>query len=111
MNHHTFKQNVDSITQNVKATLTEKAAEYAHDGDRHSNFRHAGKVLNCTPEKALVGFAVKHTVAMLDFVDELDHGKARPIEQWREKIRDQIGYLILLETLIVDRNNKGDMES
>ena len=83
-------------------TLTAKNDEYAH-GDALSNFKRAGKRLNCTPERALIGFMEKHSVALIDFIDDLDTNNLQPYDRWDEKIGDSIVYLILLEALVAER--------
>jgi len=87
----------------IEKTAGSKAKEYAHDGDRLSNFKQAANLLHCTPEKALMGFVTKHIVALYDFLNELEQGKNQDIEQWLEKTNDIIVYMILLEGLLIER--------
>ena len=54
----------------VEKTLTAKADEYAR-GDRLSSFKQIAKLLNITPEKALISLVSKHIVATVDFINIL----------------------------------------
>lgn len=87
----------------IEKVLGEKADEYAR-GDRLSNFKKAGKLLDCTPETALFSIASKHIIALSDFCNDLEKGCCQPIERWVEKIGDIINYMILLEALVVERH-------
>ena len=80
--------------------LRSKAAEYAHGGDRLSNFKDAAAMNGCTPEQALWGFVTKHIIALKDFIKS---GETRPLEQWEEKIGDIQNYMVLLEALLSER--------
>lgn len=90
-------------------TLGNKSPEYASDTDKLHNFKRAGKMLNCSPAKALMGMKAKHDVSILDIVDKIDRSytdkKYYPknvptVELIEEKIGDSINYLILLEAII-----------
>jgi hypothetical protein len=91
----------------TERVLGAKADEYAR-GDRLSNFKKAADLLGCTPERALLGFAMKHIVALADFVADLEAGKNQPMSRWTEKTGDIINYMILLEALLVDRQTESE---
>jgi hypothetical protein len=91
--------------------LVSKAGEYAHRGDRLSNFKKAAALQSCTPERALWGMVSKHLVALSDFVDRLDAGEDIPESQWEEKIGDSINYLILLDALLQERRSAESISS
>jgi len=84
----------------TRKVLAEKAGEYATESDRFSNFRVAGKILGCSPEMALWGFAVKHLVSVIGIVEAVDQGEEVDLDLVDAKIGDLINYLILLECLI-----------
>lgn len=86
--------------------LGAKAVEYAHGGDRLSNFKEAASFLHCTPEKALMGFVTKHIIALRDFVEALENGKCATPEQWAEKTGDIRNYMLLLDGLLMERFSK-----
>lgn len=62
-----------------------------------------------TAEKALMGMKVKHDVSLLDMVEDLNRtATLHPIEQWKEKIGDNITYLYLLWVLACERHWGGE---
>ena len=87
-----FDKIVDERIKKIKEVLQKKGDEYA-TGDRMHNFKRAGELLGCTPEKALLGFLVKHIISVIDLIN----GKPLDID---EKIGDCINYFILLEALL-----------
>lgn len=99
MDHVTFKGIVDSEIKRVDEILLVKAAEYALDEDRLSNFRSAAALTGQRMRDVLGGFMLKHTVSIYDMLgDDADF----PIELWEEKITDHINYLILLKAVIIE---------
>lgn len=94
----------DRITS-MRGTLAGKAEEYASDNDRLHNFKVAARMESKpqTPEQALWGMLKKHLVSVVDIVDMTATGNC-PSEWLRnEKIGDAINYLVLLEALLVER--------
>jgi len=104
--HDEFKKLMYEILSRTTEVLDIKSAEYSTDKDKLHNFKRAGKMLQCTPEKALVGMWTKHVISILDIVDNIDNNTAFLdlnedfIGTLEEKITDAIKYLILLEALI-----------
>ncbi len=91
------------LDQTVK-TLLRKETEYASMTDRFHNFKVAARILNCTPENALLGMAMKHFVSVLDIVESLDTSNPKlDIPLINEKVGDAINYLILLEGMLLQR--------
>jgi hypothetical protein len=99
-----FNQIVESRLAATKHTLLAKADEYAR-GDRLSNFKVAGALQGCTPEKALGGLVAKHIVALYDFINDIDRGIVQPSERWNEKIGDIMAYMCLLDALVKERES------
>jgi hypothetical protein len=91
---------------NTESVLKSKGKEYATNNDRYHNFRVAARVLNTTPEKALLGMAAKHLVSILDIVENSSKGELINEAHLDEKIGDMINYLILLEGLLKERMSK-----
>ena len=81
-----------------------KNDEYSRNNDKLHNFKVAGRILNQTPEQALVGMWLKHLVSVFDIVDDLPN--LPPDETLNEKITDSINYLVLLEALIKERKRE-----
>lgn len=105
MNEADFNDVVIRRVERIKTILGRKAAEYASEGDRLHNFKSAGLLLGTTPEQALLGFLMKHLVSIFDMVHDVPV-QQKPLAQWDEKIGDAINYLILLEGLVVERDQK-----
>lgn len=104
-----FGRIVTSILETAEETLAAKSKEYAY-GDRLSNFKRAGALLEAAPEKALQGMLTKHIVSVFDMIDNLDK-TCPPMRLWDEKIIDIIGYMVLLRALLAERPSTLDMVS
>jgi len=102
MNTKKFNEIVEGCKAHISSVLAYKAEEYAR-GDRLSNFKSAGRRLDCTPERALIFFREKHEVSILDIVNDIDKGDLPEHNLLSEKIGDSINYLILLKALITER--------
>jgi hypothetical protein len=101
--------------EKTRKVLVSKNAEYASDTDKLHNFKRAGDMNRCSPEKALIGMWTKHIISLLDIVDELEekcgtNANTFPafdmvsyMDKIDEKIGDAVNYLILLEALIKER--------
>ncbi len=87
----------------LKLMVGQKHKEYSRGGDKLHNFKRAGQLLICSPERALIGMFIKHFVSLLDIVDDLDKGELPKPEILGEKIGDGINYFPLLEALIIER--------
>lgn len=104
MNVKKFNRVLEVRIGKTRAVLDSKNKEYASDTDKLHNFKRAGNMLQCSPEKALVGMMVKHTISILDIVDKINDKKEYPTKEMiEEKIGDNINYLILLEALIKEK--------
>lgn len=106
MTASTFDDILQKRLNSIASVLGAKAKEYASDYDRLHNFKRTAKILDCSPERALIGFFVKHLVSLLDIVDAIDPPE-EPLkpEVVNEKIGDAVNYLILLEGLLIERIN------
>ena len=99
-----FNDVVDGAIKNIQTVLKQKAMEYASNESRFHNFEVAGRKLNVTPEKALLGMMIKHEVSVEDMVNWIDQNpKKITLELINEKIGDNINYLILLKGLLINR--------
>ena len=98
-----FEEIVDNRCKDIKEILSNKAKEYAKD-DRLHNFKEAGRILKITPEEALKGMTTKHTICINDMIEDCKNNNFdKTIEYVKEKIGDEINYLILLEALLSER--------
>lgn len=96
-----FNDLLEGELSRVKSMLSSKAEEYASDKDRLHNFKQAAALQQETPEQALAGMMVKHTVSIYDMIET---GEKFPLEQWAEKITDHVNYLILLKAIVTERS-------
>ena len=115
MNDKDFDENLEYRISLMRKMLKSKGKEYSIGGDRLSNFKRASKILQCSPEKALIGMWIKHAVSLLDMMDELELKcgtnlgvfPAFKVEEYmgtaEEKIGDMINYLAILEIIIRER--------
>jgi hypothetical protein len=106
-----FMMNFDHVVsrrvQKIQSVLSKKAEEYAADNDRYHNFNVAGRILDVSPERALIGMWMKHVVSVLDLVDWIEDAPAKlTAELIDEKVGDTINYLLLLEGLLYKRINE-----
>jgi hypothetical protein len=108
MNHDTFNKLVESRLATCKEILIKKDKEYSSDTDRLHNFVVAGRMLGCTPIKALNGMMIKHSVSVSDIFTKMEADPLyRPSKDLiDDKITDVINYLLLAEGLMEDRRAK-----
>lgn len=100
MDNQEFNEILDQQLLQTKNTLTNKADEYARGKDRLSNFKKISAMMGVTNPHALLGLVMKHIVALVDFVNDLDAEILQPQDRWDEKIGDIIAYMILLKALV-----------
>jgi len=105
MQAQTFDAIVASRCEKIQTVLMTKAEEYASDDDRLHNFKLAARLYpsETTAEDALWGMMAKHLVSVLDIVAATKRGASPPAALRDEKIGDAINYLILLEALLIER--------
>ena len=98
-----FELFAHELLDHAEKVRIEKAAHYATDSDRLSNFRKAASLTGSSLPIAVSSMMVKHTVSIYDMVDNV-YGKD-PLgkynkDLWLEKLGDQINYLLLLYAAI-----------
>ena len=111
-----FKELLDELDGNSVATLVEKNARYAQNGDCLHNFRSGADIAGGTPAQACWGYVTKHLVALRDMVERDDFSNR---EDFLEKCQDTINYIRFLwcigndgvDTLLQDYNEGGYQES
>ena len=72
MNNEEFDKIIETRIEKIRRTLSFKQNEYAKGKDVLHNFKRAGHIMDCSPEKTLMFFKSKHDVSILDIVDEVD---------------------------------------
>jgi hypothetical protein len=103
MDTKTFNILASDIFEMCKYTLISKGKGYDPEEERLRSFHTAGRIAKQSPEKALLGMALKHEVSIRDIVNDLDNGKIPTDDVVKEKIGDMICYLVLLLALIKER--------
>lgn len=94
-----FNGVVEEQLDRIRNVLVKKAAEYNLDDDRLSVFKHAAALLENTPEQALLSFACKHIISIVDMVNSK---QVYSEELWHEKVTDLMCYSVLLLGLLED---------
>jgi len=103
-----FDELLEKRIEKTRKLLCSKGREYASDLDRLHNFKVAGRIADCSSEKALFGFLLKHLVSILDLVEGR---QVLSIDIVDEKIGDAINYLILLEGLWTENIKKSTSQA
>ena len=98
-----FNKVVEDLTDQIKNTLIRKQAEYNLDDDRLSVFKRAAGIQQQTTAQALLGMMTKHVVSIYDYVEQ---DKKFTEELAREKICDNLNYLILLYAVLQEEGFK-----
>lgn len=100
MHLNEFAGFLDEIVDNIKEILSSKSADYSDTVDKLYNFKLQARIDSVTPIEALRGNWRKHLGSIIQGLDELQKGKVRSEQWWREKCVDSINYQILLLALL-----------
>jgi len=103
MTYEEFEKCFESRIDLCRRVLVGKNTEYARGGDKLSNFKKAAGRLGTTPETALLGMETKHSISIVDMIQDLERGIHHSMEKWEEKIGDELNYLFLLRGLLEER--------
>ena len=101
-----FLKIVDETIEICKSTLIGKDKEYARNNDKFHNFKKGVPLEAKTPEKVLRGMMTKHIISIYDYIDDLENGIDHLLEEWDEKLKDNINYLLILRGLLIERYSK-----
>ena len=95
----TYQEHIEDMIEHCKDMLLTKHTEYATEDDFH-NFNVAAALQNVTPQQALIGMMDKHVVSVHDLVNEQAEGREILLDKWKEKIGDNIDYLLILWAMV-----------
>ena len=95
-----YTEAITDMLNTCKNVLVNKHKEYATNEDDFHNFNSAAVLQDVTPEKALIGMMDKHVVSVHDLVNKASKGSEIPLETWKEKIGDNINYLLILWAMV-----------
>lgn len=98
-----FDKIVDDLTDQIKSVLKSKATEYNLEDDRLSSFKRAASLQQQTPSQSLLGMMTKHVISIYDYVES---GTKFTEAMAREKIGDNLNYLILLFAMLKEEGFK-----
>jgi hypothetical protein len=93
----------DAVNEQIERSrdmLLSKNDHYNPGADKLRGFKATAAMRNTTPQGALAGMMVKHTLSVYDMCES---GREYPIEVWNEKITDHINYLLLLRAVVEEQ--------
>lgn len=100
-NHARYSAILDETFTKIRDLSETKGAEYAGDIDRLANFRRNGERLGLPMESVWAVYATKHWDAIMQYVMDLNTGKARKrSEPLAGRVDDMITYLILFKLML-----------
>lgn len=102
MTHEKFNEFLENCIKEIRNVLASKSADYSSGDDKLFNFKESARIDGITPVEALRGMHLKHRTSIKQGLDDLQQGKIRPLEWWKEKLGDDRNYNILLEALITE---------
>jgi hypothetical protein len=106
VNTKDFDKVVSERITAIQNTLASKGKEYASNTDRLHNFKEAARLEEVNPITALRGMMVKHIVSVNDMCAKYLSGGLESEAMINEKFGDYINYLILLEAMLKEINQK-----
>lgn len=106
MNQADFTALVGSTIKELHELLVVKGGEYAGSEDRLANFKRGANLTGATSMQVLFIYLSKHYDAIATYIKDDAQGKdRRRSESIRGRVHDAINYLLLLEALIVEKEN------
>lgn len=103
MTENRFEQIVDCFLNSIRNTLLVKGVEYRRNNNVFHNFDEGSKRSGLIREKVLDGFLLKHEISIADITNDLEKDILPKIPVLYEKFGDNIIYLILKMTSIIDK--------
>ena len=103
MTEERFDQVVDIFLADIRETLIVKGKEYRRNNNPFHNFDVGSQKSGLIREKVLDGFLLKHEISIADITNDLVDGKLPTIATLDEKFGDNVIYLILKMTSIIDK--------
>lgn len=99
-----IKETLDQIEE----TLVVKGREYRRNGNPFHNFDEGARIKNISREKVLDGMLLKHEISISDMTNDIDKGILPKISTINEKFNDNIIYLLLKKSSIIDRIDRDE---
>ena len=103
MTEDRFDEVVNVFLNSIRDTLIIKGKEYRRGGNPFHNFDIGSQRSGLIREKVLDGFLLKHEISIADITNDLEKGILPKISTLDEKFGDNVIYLILKMTSIIDK--------
>ncbi len=103
MTEKRFDEVVDIFLNSIRETLIVKGKEYRRNENPFHNFDVGSQRSGLIREKVLDGFLLKHEISIADITNDLEKGILPSIKTLDEKFGDNVIYLILKMTSIIDK--------
>lgn len=102
-----FEKLVDESVAQMRELLIVKGGEYAGSEDRLANFKRGAGLTGATAMQVLFIYLSKHYDAIATYIRDDAVNVERPrSESIRGRVHDALNYLLLLEALIVEREEE-----
>lgn len=96
---------INKRLKSLEKIYKSKATEYARKDGLH-NFNRLAELQRGTRERALIHLNDKQYISLHDMIDDLEEGRSNiPLSLWREKIGDNIVYMLLLDAMVTERTS------
>lgn len=103
MTEKRFEEVVSIFLDGIKETLVVKGREYRRNNNPFHNFDVGSQRSGLIREKVLDGFLLKHEISIADITNDLEKGILPKISTLDEKFGDNVIYLIIKMTSIIDK--------
>lgn len=109
-----YKTTINNMIAYCQDLINDKLIQYANKNDVFKTFNEAAELQEILPEQALFGMMAKHIGSIQNMLDKIEkdiysmtvndaEGAEYSLNIWKEKIGDNITYLLILYAMISSR--------
>lgn len=109
-----YKTTINNMIAYCQDLINDKLIQYANKNDVFKTFNEAAELQEILPEQALFGMMAKHIGSIRNMLDKIEkdiysmtindaEGAEYSLNVWKEKIGDNITYLLILYAMISSR--------
>lgn len=109
-----YKTTINNMIAYCQDLINDKLIQYANKNDVFKTFNEAAELQEILPEQALFGMMAKHIGSIRNMLDKIEkdiylmtvndtEGAEYSLDIWKEKIGDNITYLLILYAMISSR--------
>ena len=109
-----YKTTINNMIAYCQDLINDKLIQYANKNDVFKTFNEAAELQEILPEQALFGMMAKHIGSIRNMLDKIEkdiysmtvndaEGAEYSLNIWKEKIGDNITYLLILYAMISSR--------